>query len=59
MSADKLPGGKNVAVQLEDGIAWVALNRPEKRNCMNPALNDEMVRCWTRSSSTTIARFSF
>ena len=43
MPADKLPGGKNVAVELEDGIAWVALNRPEKRNCMSPALNDEMV----------------
>src|SRR5215469_10729210 len=43
MSGDKLPGGKNVAVQIEDGIAWVALNRPEKRNCMSPALNDEMV----------------
>jgi trans-feruloyl-CoA hydratase/vanillin synthase len=43
MPADKLPGGKNVAVTLEDGIAWVALNRPEKRNCMSPALNDEMV----------------
>lgn len=43
MPADKLPGGKNVKVELEDGIAWVALNRPEKRNCMSPALNDEMV----------------
>ena len=43
MPADKLPGGKNVKVELEDGIAWVTLNRPEKRNCMSPALNDEMV----------------
>jgi trans-feruloyl-CoA hydratase/vanillin synthase len=41
--ADNLPGGKNVKVELEDGIAWVTLNRPEKRNCMSPALNDEMV----------------
>ncbi|HEY3917618.1 MAG TPA: p-hydroxycinnamoyl CoA hydratase/lyase [Stellaceae bacterium] len=41
--ADKLPGGKNVKVEVEDGIAWVTLNRPEKRNCMSPALNDEMV----------------
>ena len=30
-------------VELEDGIAWVTLNRPEKRNAMSPALNDEMV----------------
>jgi len=34
---------KNVSIELEDGIAWVALNRPEKRNAMNPALNADMV----------------
>ena len=44
MAADNLPGGKNVKVEFEDGIAWVTLNRPEKRNCMSPALNDEMVQ---------------
>ena len=31
-----------IKVEFEDGIAWVTLNRPEKRNCMNPTLNDEM-----------------
>lgn len=31
-----------IKVEFEDGIAWVSLNRPEKRNCMNPTLNDEM-----------------
>jgi feruloyl-CoA hydratase/lyase len=35
---------KNVLVEIADGIAWVTLNRPEKRNAMNPALNDEMVQ---------------
>lgn len=34
---------KNVSVELQEGIAWVALNRPEKRNAMSPALNAEMV----------------
>ena len=34
----------NVLVEIEAGIAWVTLNRPDKRNAMNPALNDEMVR---------------
>ncbi|MGA2392950.1 MAG: p-hydroxycinnamoyl CoA hydratase/lyase [Candidatus Lustribacter sp.] len=43
-SADKsVPGGKNVLVEFEDGIAWVSLNRPEKRNAMNPALAYEML----------------
>ena len=31
-----------VAFDVEDRIAWVRFNRPEKRNCMNPALNREM-----------------
>jgi trans-feruloyl-CoA hydratase/vanillin synthase len=32
-----------VQVTLDDGIAWVELNRPDKRNAMNPTLNREMV----------------
>jgi trans-feruloyl-CoA hydratase/vanillin synthase len=35
-------GGKTVLVEFDEGIAWVTLNRPEKRNAMNPALNAEM-----------------
>jgi feruloyl-CoA hydratase/lyase len=34
----------NVLVEIDEGIAWVTLNRPAKRNAMSPALNDEMVR---------------
>lgn len=37
------PWGKNVLVEFENGIAWVSLNRPEKRNAMSPALNAEML----------------
>ncbi|MFC6632552.1 p-hydroxycinnamoyl CoA hydratase/lyase [Microbulbifer taiwanensis] len=33
-----------VAWTVEEGIAWVSLNRPEKRNCMSPALNRQMMR---------------
>lgn len=33
---------KTVRVELEDGITWVTLDRPEKRNAMSPALNSEM-----------------
>ncbi|MBL1100559.1 p-hydroxycinnamoyl CoA hydratase/lyase [Streptomyces coffeae] len=28
---------------VDNGIAWVVLNRPEKRNCMSPTLNNEML----------------
>ncbi|HWG76662.1 MAG TPA: p-hydroxycinnamoyl CoA hydratase/lyase [Steroidobacteraceae bacterium] len=33
-----------VAYEVSDGIAWVKFNRPEKRNCMNPKLNRQMLR---------------
>ena len=33
-----------VAVVIEDGVAWVSFNRPEKRNCMSPGLNRQMLR---------------
>jgi trans-feruloyl-CoA hydratase/vanillin synthase len=33
---------ETVRVGLDNGIAWVELNRPEKRNAMNPTLNREM-----------------
>jgi trans-feruloyl-CoA hydratase/vanillin synthase len=32
-----------VKVEIEEGIAWVILNRPEKRNAMSPTLNREMI----------------
>ena len=31
-----------IRVDVEDGIGWVILNRPEKRNAMSPTLNREM-----------------
>ena len=38
-----LPRADNVKVEFQDGIAWVVLNRPDKRNAMSPALNREMI----------------
>ncbi len=32
-----------VLVEFDAGIAWVTLNRPEKRNAMSPTLNREML----------------
>jgi trans-feruloyl-CoA hydratase/vanillin synthase len=43
MTKEKDPWGKLVLVKFEDGIAWVTMNRPEKRNAMSPALNEEML----------------
>jgi len=36
-----------VASTVKDGIAWVRFNRPEKRNCMSPKLNRQMLRVLT------------
>jgi len=36
------PWGENVLVEFDAGIAWVTMNRPAKRNAMNPALIAEM-----------------
>jgi len=36
-----------VAVRVSGQIAWVQFNRPEKRNCMSPGLNRQMLRVLT------------
>lgn len=33
---------QTVKIEVADGIAWLMLNRPDKRNAMSPQLNDEM-----------------
>src|ERR1700690_741578 len=43
MSDAPVPGGKTVLVTIENRIAWVTLNRPEKRNAINPQLSAEML----------------
>lgn len=40
------PAG-TVRVEVEDQIAWLYFNRPEKRNAMNPTLNVEMAEALT------------
>ena len=36
-----------VSFSVRDGVAWVKFNRPEKRNCMSPKLNRQMLRIIT------------
>jgi trans-feruloyl-CoA hydratase/vanillin synthase len=38
-----LPGGNTVLVEIVDRVAWVTMNRPEKRNAINPTLSFEML----------------
>jgi feruloyl-CoA hydratase/lyase len=39
---DPRPQEDTVKFHVEDGIAWVSFNRPDKRNCMSPKLNKQM-----------------
>ena len=40
---DQTTEGDTVRVAIEDGTAWVTLNRPDKRNAMSPTLNRAML----------------
>jgi trans-feruloyl-CoA hydratase/vanillin synthase len=44
MSMSERAEEETVACSVRDGIAWVKFNRPEKRNCMSPGLNRQMLR---------------
>ncbi|THV21049.1 p-hydroxycinnamoyl CoA hydratase/lyase [Peteryoungia ipomoeae] len=43
MTDPKTVSAEPVLVEFDNGIAFVTLNRPEKRNAMNPALNIRMM----------------
>ena len=32
-------GYQTIAIEKQDGIAWLIMNRPEKRNAMNPQMH--------------------
>src|SRR5260221_13295840 len=38
-----LPKFQTVKVQIAEGIAWVTMSRPEKRNAMPPQMHEEMI----------------
>ena len=35
---------ETIRIEKDDGIAWLYMNRPEKRNAMNPQMHYEMDR---------------
>ena len=41
---DPRPEEETVRYEIENQIAWVYFNRPDKRNCMSPKLNRQMKR---------------
>jgi trans-feruloyl-CoA hydratase/vanillin synthase len=47
---------ETVLVEREDGITWVILNRPEKRNAMNPTLHFEMVEVLTELETDPVTK---
>jgi feruloyl-CoA hydratase/lyase len=44
MDPTAMPNQDVVTTLIENGVAWVTLNRPDKRNAMNPTLNARMHR---------------
>jgi trans-feruloyl-CoA hydratase/vanillin synthase len=38
-----LPKFQTVKVEIAEDIAWVTMNRPEKRNAMTPQMHEEMI----------------
>jgi len=40
---DPRPQEETVKYDIIDGVAWVSFNRPDKRNCMSPKLNKQML----------------
>ena len=44
---DPRPEEETVRYAIEDGVAWVWFNRPDKRNCMSPKLNRRMLQVLT------------
>lgn len=41
---DPIETMETLRVEFDNGIAWVTLHRPEKRNAMNPVMNAEMLK---------------
>jgi trans-feruloyl-CoA hydratase/vanillin synthase len=47
---------QTVKIEREDGLTWVILNRPEKRNAMSPTMHHEMVDVLTEIETDDTTR---
>lgn len=45
-----------IECSLRDGIAWVVLSRPEKRNAITPAMHEELTALWPRLEADEAVR---
>jgi enoyl-CoA hydratase/carnithine racemase len=46
MPSDERPGYKTLEYAVQDGVAWVTLNRPEVHNAFDLTMIQEIHRCW-------------
>ena len=49
-----VPGDDAVLRRLEDGVAWITLNRPEAGNAITAAMRDQVV-AWLEEASADLA----
>jgi 2-(1,2-epoxy-1,2-dihydrophenyl)acetyl-CoA isomerase len=53
-STTESPAGNDVIRHIEDGVAWVTLNRPEAGNAMTSAMRDQISE-WMNDASADLA----
>ena len=46
-------GTDDLLADVDDGVATLTMNRPERRNAMSGAMNQALAGCWPRSRSPT------
>ena len=47
-------GTEDLLASVDDGVATLTMNRPDRRNAMSGAMNQALARCWRRSKWPTM-----